>query len=118
AGRVGGRVTRGRFTLDGRAYQLACNDAPNHLHGGVRGFDKRVWSAEPLPVKDGAVSLRLSRVSRDGEEGYPGNVNVAVTYTVTAKNEFIFDVEATSDTATPFSLTHHSYFNLAGEGSG
>jgi aldose 1-epimerase len=118
AGRVGGRITGGQFALDGRRYSLARNDGPNHLHGGIVGFDKHIWSATRGKASNGAVSVRLSRVSPDGEEGYPGNVNASVTYTVTADNQFIVDVVATSDAPTPFSLTHHSYFNLAGEGSG
>ncbi len=118
AGRVAGRVTGARFTLDGHTYPLAVNNGPNHLHGGGRGFDKHVWKATPLSRPDGAPSLRLSRVSPDGEEGYPGAVTVSVTYTVIADNAFVIDTEASTDRATPFSLTHHSYFNLAGEGSG
>lgn len=118
AGRVAGRISQGRFTLDGKAYQLACNDPPNHLHGGLLGFDKRIWQAEVVSRADGAPSLRLSRVSPDGEEGYPGTLSAAVTYTVTSRNELVTDSEATTDRATPVSLTHHSYFNLAGEGNG
>lgn len=117
-GRVAGRITDAAFTLDGVAYPLARNDPPNHLHGGVRGFDKHLWSARPFTRGDGDESLRLSRVSPDGEEGYPGNVSVAVTYTLTSGNALVIETEASADRATPFSLTHHSYFNLAGEGSG
>jgi aldose 1-epimerase len=118
AGRVAGRISGGRFEIDGRAYQLERNDPPNHLHGGSRGFDKQVWNAAPVRRSDGAASLRLFRVSPDGEAGYPGNLSVSVTYTVTVDNRLLVEVEATADRATPFSLTQHSYFNLAGEGSG
>ncbi|MGN6370506.1 MAG: aldose epimerase family protein [Phycisphaerae bacterium] len=114
AGRVAGRISGARFELNGRPYPLARNDPPNHLHGGVRGFDKQIWQGEKLDEQ----SVRFTRVSPDGEEGYPGRVEVQVTYTVSAGNAFIVDVEATTDAATPFSLTHHSYFNLAGEASG
>ncbi|MCE0497550.1 MAG: galactose mutarotase [Methylacidiphilales bacterium] len=118
AGRVAGRINRSRFVLDGRAYELAPNDPPNHLHGGWSGFDRRLWSAIPLSRVDGADSLRLAYRSPDGEEGYPGTVNVTVIYTLTADNAFVIETEATTDRATPFSLTQHSYFNLAGEGMG
>lgn len=117
-GRVAGRISGARFMLDGVDYPLACNDAPNHLHGGIRGFDKHLWSASPNTRDDGAKSLRLTRMSADGEEGYPGNVTVAVTYTLTDDNALVIETEASTDRATPFSLTHHSYFNLSGEGSG
>lgn len=116
-GRVAGRITNAVFTLDGATYPLACNDPPNHLHGGDRGFDKHLWTADPLKRGDGSESLRLTRLSPDGEEGYPGNVSVAVTYTLTTDNELMIETEASTDRATPFCLTHHSYFNLAGEGS-
>jgi aldose 1-epimerase len=118
AGRVAGRISGARFVLDGRKYELAPNDLPNHLHGGWVGFGRRLWSATPVPRPDGAVSLRLTYRSPEGEEGYPGTVNVAVTYTVTADNALVMEAEATTDRATPFSLTQHSYFNLAGEGAG
>ncbi len=117
-GRVAGRISDATFTLDGTTYRLARNDPPNHLHGGVEGFDKRLWNATPIDREDGAPSLRLSYHSPDGEEGYPGNVHVAVTYTVTDQNAFLIETEAVSDRTTPLSLTHHSYFNLAGESSG
>lgn len=118
AGRVAGRITGACFTLDGVTYPLAANDGLNHLHGGLRGFDKHLWSAASFTRPDGAPSLRLSRLSPDGEEGYPGNVTVSVTYTLTADNALIIDSEASTDRPTPFSLTHHSYFNLGGEASG
>jgi aldose 1-epimerase len=117
-GRVAGRIAGAAFSLDGRTYSLAQNDGPNHLHGGRVGFDKRLWDAAPIDRADGAPSLRLSYLSPDGEENYPGNVRVAVTYTVTNDNVFLIETEASSDSLTPLSLTHHSYFNLAGEGSG
>jgi aldose 1-epimerase len=117
AGRVAGRLTAGKFSLDGRQYSLAINNPPNHLHGGNTGFDKRVWKAEI--IDQGSESkLSLTCLSPDGEEGYPGNVIAKVTYSLTEQNEFIIEYEATTDKATPLSLTSHSYFNLAGEGSG
>jgi aldose 1-epimerase len=117
AGRVAGRLTCGKFSLDGRSYILALNDPPNHLHGGNIGFDKRVW--KPEIIGHGTESkLCLTYFSPDGEDGYPGNVTAHVTYTLTENNELIVSYEATTDRATPFSLTSHSYFNLAGEGSG
>jgi aldose 1-epimerase len=117
-GRVAGRITGARFDLDGRTYELPCNQPPNHLHGGIDGFDKKVWAATPVDRPDGAPSLRLSYRSPDGEEGYPGTVDVSVTYTVTADNTFLIETEAVTDRATPFCLTQHSYFNLAGEAHG
>ena len=117
AGRVAGRISGARFTLEGRDHSLEANDPPNTLHGGSNGFDKQMWDAVPVTRPDGAASLRLSRVSPDGEAGFPGNVAVAVTYTVADDNRFVIDVEATTDAATPFSLTHHSYFNLGGAGT-
>jgi len=117
-GRVAGRIAGAAFTLDGNTYQLVRNEPPNHLHGGIEGFDKRLWHAVPVDREDGAPSLRLSYHSPDGEEGYPGNVDVTVTYTVTHDNMFLIETEAVSDRTTPLSLTHHSYFNLAGEPSG
>jgi aldose 1-epimerase len=117
-GRVAGRIPDGRFTVDGKTYELAKNDGQNHLHGGLCGLDKRLWKAEAVERADGADSLRLTYRSPDGEEGYPGAVDLAVTYTLTDDNVFIIESEASSDRTTPVSLTHHSYFNLSGEGSG
>jgi len=117
-GRVAGRITKGALVLPGETRHLVCNDPPNHLHGGLVGFDKRVWRAEPVKRPDGADSLRLTYHSPDGEEGYPGNLDIAITYTLSAQNELIIDSEATTDRVTPLSMTQHTYFNLAGEGSG
>ena len=116
-GRVAGRISDAKFKLDGLGFQLTANEAPNHLHGGPSGFDKQLWQAESSSSADEAV-LRLSYLSPNGDEGYPGNVRVTVTYAVTQKNELVIRYEAETDQATPLSLTNHSYFNLAGEGSG
>jgi len=117
-GRVAGRIGGAAFAIDGTTFPLAANDPPNHLHGGVCGFDKRIWNALPVDHEDGAPSLQLTYTSPHGEEGYPGNVEVQVTYTVTHDNVFLIESEATTDRATTLNLTHHSYFNLSGEGSG
>ena len=116
-GRYANRIARGRFTLDGRAYALAVNDGPNHLHGGVKGFDKVVWEVSPFEAKD-SVGLTLRYTSPDGEEGYPGTLRATVTYTLTEGNELIFDYHATTDRSTPVNLSQHSYFNLAGQDVG
>jgi aldose 1-epimerase len=116
-GRYANRIAKGHFTLNGVEYQLAINNEPNHLHGGVKGFDKVIWSARPLNLKNG-VGLALSYLSHDGEEGYPGSLSVSVTYTLTNNNELKISYAASTDKDTIINLTHHSYFNLAGQGNG
>ncbi len=111
-GRVANRIAKGKFTLDGKTYNLAINNGPNHLHGGLKGFDKMVWQAEPQT----GASVRFTYTSPDGEEGYPGTLQVAVTMTLTEANELSIDYTAKTDRSTPVNLTNHSYFNLASSG--
>lgn len=111
-GRYANRIAKGRFTLDGKTYQLAVNNGNNALHGGIKGFDKVVWDASEINDTN-AVSLVLTYLSRDGEEGYPGNLSVKVTYTLSDNNEFTTLIEATTDKATPVNICNHSYFNLS-----
>jgi aldose 1-epimerase len=116
-GRFANRIAKGRFTLDGVTYEVPVNDGPNSLHGGVDGFDKRVWQASPLRGS-GAVGLKLALFSPHGDAGYPGALSVEVTYLLTAANALRIDYRATTDRPTVLNLTNHTYFNLAGEGSG
>jgi len=115
-GRYANRIANGTFTLDGKTYTLPKNDGPNTLHGGItRTFDKVLWDGEPLKGKNGVAFTYLSK---DGEEGFPGNLKVTVTYTLTDSNELVIDYTATTDKATPINVSQHSYFNLKGEGNG
>jgi len=116
-GRYGNRIGGAQFKLDGNTYKLAANDGPNTLHGGNKGFDKVLWQAEPFehPNERGVI---LTRTSPDGEEGFPGNLQVRVTYTLTDSNELAIEYHATTDKPTVVNLTNHTYFNLSGEGSG
>jgi aldose 1-epimerase len=109
-GRYGNRIANGKFTLDGKTYTLATNNNGNSLHGGLKGFDKVIWKVEKLA---GDSSLQLTYLSKDGEEGYPGNLHTTVIYTVASNNELKIDYTATTDKATPINLTNHSYFNLS-----
>src|SRR5207237_6615562 len=110
-GRYCNRIAKGKFMLDGHEYTLAKNNGPNHLHGGDKGFDKRVWQVQEVKSPHGAA-IKLSYRSPDGEEGYPGNVEASVTYTLTDKSELRIESHATTDKDTPINLTNHSYFNL------
>jgi aldose 1-epimerase len=116
-GRVGNRIAKGKFRLNGQDYTLATNNGPNHLHGGVKGFDKRVWKAQTVPAAGGAA-VKFTYTSADMEEGYPGALTATVLYTLTNANELRLDYTATTDKPTILNLTNHSYFNLAGEGQG
>jgi len=116
-GRYANRIANGTFTLDGMKYVLAKNDGPNSLHGGVNGFNKVIWEANEIKSQKG-VGVAFTYLSKDGEEGYPGNLKVKVSYTLTDDNQLVVDYEATTDKATPLNISQHSYFNLAGEGNG
>lgn len=116
-GRYGNRIAKGRFKLNGVEYKLAVNNGENHLHGGIKGFDKVVWTGRGIKTKQGPAVI-LTYLSKDGEEGYPGNLRVRVVYTLRNDNVLQIDYSATSDKDTVINLTHHSYFNLSGEGNG
>ena len=118
-GRYGNRIGGAKFTLDGKEYKLPVNDAgSNTLHGGIDGFHKKVWNIDSAEVKGGKAELKLSYTSKDGEEGFPGNLKCTVTYAITADNKLEMKYEATTDKPTLANLTNHSYWNLAGQGSG
>jgi len=114
-GRVANRIAKGKFTLGGKDYTLAVNNGPNALHGGKVGFDKVVWKAEE--IRNPSPGVKMTYLSKDGEEGYPGNLSAIVTFTVTDRSALVIDYTATADRETPVNLTNHSYFNLAGPGS-
>jgi aldose 1-epimerase len=116
-GRVANRIAKAKFTLDGKEYKLAANNGPNTLHSGLKAFDKVVWKATDVSGSAGAA-VKMSYLSPDGEEGFPGNLSVHITYSVTPANELRIDYSATTDQATPVNITNHSYFNLAGPASG
>jgi aldose 1-epimerase len=113
-GRYANRIAKGRFSLNGKTYQLSINNPPNHLHGGPKGFNNQVWKIEEATGN----TIQLSYFSKDGEENYPGNLNVSLSYTLTDQNELIIKYEATTDEATVFNITAHPFFNLNGQGSG
>jgi aldose 1-epimerase len=116
-GRYGNRIAKGQFTLNGKTYQIPLNDGPNALHGGPNAFNKKVWTARDISTHSTPM-LQLTYLSKDGENGFPGNLNVQVTYSVTSNNELRIDYAATTDKDTVLNLTNHSYFNLKGEGEG
>lgn len=116
-GRYANRIAKGKFTLDGVEYTLAQNNGENHLHGGIQGFDKVIWDGEPVKMED-ARGVKFVYLSKDGEEGYPGNLTCTVIYLLTDNDELRISYEAETDKSTPVNLTHHSYFHLEGQGSG
>ena len=116
-GRFCNRIKEGKFSIAGQQYELAVNNGPNHLHGGIKGFDKVVWNAEPIATSD-AVGVKFTYCSKDGEEGYPGNLNVTAECLLTNSNEVSFEFRATTDKVTPVNITNHNYWNLAGHDSG
>lgn len=117
-GRYANRIGNARFVLDGVTYKLTANEGPNQLHGGVEGFDKRLWKAEEVTAAEDRAWVRMSYLSRDGEEGYPGNLRCTVTYMLTNDDELRISYEAETDKKTVINLTNHSYWNLAGQGTG
>ena len=117
AGRYANRITKGKFTIDGKEYTLATNNNGHHLHGGDKGFDKHVWQGQPVEGK-GSVGVALTRTSPDGEEGYPGKLTASVTYSINDKNELKMEYSATTDKPTHVNLTNHAYWNLGGAASG
>jgi len=117
AGRYANRIAKGKFTLEGKEYTLAKNDGVNHLHGGVEGFGKKVWKGEEIKKDDG-IGVKLTYLSEDGEEGYPGKLENVVKYILNDKNELKIVLKSKTDKATPVNLTNHAYFNLKGEGNG
>ena len=110
-GRVANRIAKGTFTLDGKAYHVPINDGPNSLHGGKKGYDRRLWTAEEVPMASGSA-VKMSLVDPDGDQGFPGTVHVSVTYSLTERDGLRIDYEATTDKATPINLTSHGYWNL------
>jgi aldose 1-epimerase len=117
-GRYANRIGNARFVLDGVEYKLAANNGPNHLHGGIKGFDKVVWTPVEVTAGENQAWVKLTYLSKDGEEGYPGNLRCTVTYTLTNDDELRIDYEAETDKKTVLNLTNHTYWNLAGQGVG